>query len=520
MRIKFIWPNYNCPLGISIGISYISSCLKKRGHQTSVIHINESIGYCYNCKKISEDILKDNPDLVIFSTGENHFDDMCDVAKLIKSKKNIPILFGGVHITLQADKILENCSYIDFLCLGDGEEAIPELVDALEKGLDISNVANIFGRYKGYYFKNFMRKLSPILSLPKMDLSIWDFQKITKLRNGWVNISVNRGCPFRCSFCHNEGVAKVYQKHFLTKGISNSELSYLRYRKIEEIIDELEDIQKHYDFVTAFSIIDDTFTMNKKYSLEFLKQYKKRIKLPFVCLSTVNNVDEEILNALKNSGCDLIRFGVETATDRIKTKIINRNFSNEKIKEVFSYCRRINLRTFSYNIIGHPTETKEEILKTFELNAQIMPSGIRISLGYPYPGTKYYDIAEKMKLIDHNYKSNNYLEVSRFKWSDSFRLWLDKTRTFYWWYLNSLGYFDLEVKSSYKFLINKLENLSEKEWCDLNIRKKLIREENVLSETLKTKNFSHYSNKFPDRLDIVILNDGEIEIDKEVINGH
>ena len=56
MKVLFIFPNYDCPLGLSIGVSYLSSTLQQEGFETSIIHINEEIGYPFDIKRILNDI--------------------------------------------------------------------------------------------------------------------------------------------------------------------------------------------------------------------------------------------------------------------------------------------------------------------------------------------------------------------------------------------------------------------------------------------------------------------------------
>ena len=87
---------------------------------------------------------------------------------------------------------------------------------------------------------------------------------------------------------------------------------------------ELKSILNKYDFVTAFSFNDDTFTMDQEYMKEFLVRYKKEIGIPYVCNTTVLDVDREMLEVMKDSNCELVRFGVETATTRIKREILKR----------------------------------------------------------------------------------------------------------------------------------------------------------------------------------------------------
>lgn len=84
MKILFVFPNYDCPLGISIGVAYLSAALKENGHETHVLHISDELGYPFDVNKIVKDILQYSPGLVAISTGENHYADMCVLIERLK----------------------------------------------------------------------------------------------------------------------------------------------------------------------------------------------------------------------------------------------------------------------------------------------------------------------------------------------------------------------------------------------------------------------------------------------------
>ena len=519
MKILFIWPNYDCPIGMSIGVAYLSSVLQQEGFETKILHINEELGYPYNKEMIVEDIRKINPDIVCISTGENHYADMYDLSKSIKEKLGKTIIIGGIHATLNAENIFTLDSPFDYLMRGEGEWAIKELMIGLRDNKDTSNIQNVWMKKDGKIIKNKMRRFMDNFSLPYMDLDNWDFERITKLRRGWVNISMNRGCPYRCTFCHNLAEVKILKDDFDCPTTSNKELGYLRLRNIDNMINELKHIKDKYDFVKAFSFIDDTFTYDKEYMKKFFIRYKNEIGLPFVCLTTINDVDDELLELMKKANCDLIRFGVESTTERICKNIIKRKFSEKKLREVFKKCKEIGLRTFSYNIVAHPTETKEEIINTMQLNSELQPSGLRISLGYPYKGTEYYEIAKKMGQLDETIEYHNYSTGTRFKFSSEQKLWIDKFKSFFWWWLNVNQ--NEYLYSLYNPLIMELESIDMKDWYDNKelILDHYIKIDREISKYLQEKSIPHYNAPYGDRPDIAIHQNNYV-LKKELLDEH
>ena len=108
------------------------------------------------------------------------------------------------------------------------------------------------------------RPLKDITTMPWMDLENWPhFQRIAESRRGWVNVYMNRGCPYRCTYCHNNGVAKVLQEGYGTKTSSNKALGYPWLRGIDDMLGEQKHIANRFPFVSAFSFNDDTFTMDQ-----------------------------------------------------------------------------------------------------------------------------------------------------------------------------------------------------------------------------------------------------------------
>lgn len=518
MRIQFIWPNFDCPIGLNIGVAYLSGALQAAGHETRIMHICEWLDYPFDLDRIESDVAAYDPDLIAVGTGFPHYPEMAQTAKRLKKRLDKPIVFGGIHTTLNTKSVMEDNPWIDFGNVGEGDDSLLDLTHALNTGGDTTTIPNVWARKDGRVVRNPSRRLKDISKIPWMDLEGWQFKRITENRRGWVNVYMNRGCPYRCTYCHNNGVAKILQESFGTKTSTSADLGYLRLRSIDDMIAELKDIQNKYDYVTAFSFNDDTFTMDQEYMKAFLARYKKEIGVPFVCNTTVLDVDREMLEAMKDANCDLVRFGVETATSRIKKQILKRDFSMKKTEEVFAICREIGLRSFAFNLLANPTETRDEMKDTLRLNSRLMPDGLKISLGYPFPGTEYHDISKSLDLIDENKHLHNFIHDTKLKWSDEDRLWIDKVRCLFWWWMNV--YLENEASPLYAELVKMVEAMSPDEWLDPETERRMWDLDDALSSVLKPRNITHYTIPFKDRPEISILYLGSHALKKDVIDEH
>src|SRR5512145_1731907 len=127
MRILFVYPNINTQVGFNYGISYISSYLKAEGIETHLLNINEKLGYPLDLERIKEDVLSIKPDVIGFSVLTNQYKYALEIANSIKTYIDVPIIFGGIHATMDPQETLSQ-PCVDYICVGEGEEAFLELI--------------------------------------------------------------------------------------------------------------------------------------------------------------------------------------------------------------------------------------------------------------------------------------------------------------------------------------------------------------------------------------------------------
>lgn len=367
------------------GVMVLSSVLKANGHSCDLlIDMLE--------KDIIGKIKSVNPDIICFSIPSTRVSWMCNLAKKIKSETNKLIVVGGPHPTFFPEIINEDC--VDIACAGEGEYALLELLDKLEKGKDITTIKNIAVKMGGKIYRNPPRNLIENLDeLPYPDREIYLKYDFIEDQNTEYFMA-GRGCPYNCSFCFN----KKYNALYKGKG------KILRRHSVSRVISEIKDVIRKKDNITHLVFRDDTFILGpKEWFDEFFARYKKEINLPFSIMARADLVTDEIIKKLKDAGCHSIRMGIESGNAHLRENVLRKGVTNEQILRAARIIKKYDIKLQVYNIIGIPGETVETALETYELSMKIHPDYAWCSLLQPYPGTEILDIAVKQNLISKDY---------------------------------------------------------------------------------------------------------------------
>ena len=494
MRVLFIYPNLFSQIGFNYGIAYISAFLKRKGHEVSLIHLNEKLGYVLDFERIKRDIKRFSPDLVAFSIVTNQYRFALDLASFIKKNFDIPIVCGGIHPTFAFSEILKT-GVFDIVCRGEGELFLAELLEKLEKNEDISNIRNLCMKNEEKIIVNKVRPYVDLNTLPMKDYEIFDFQKIINIKNGWVGILTSRGCPFKCSYCFNYPFRKIYEDDLGKRrgGIS----SYLRRHKIEDVISEMIYLISNYQNIKIFIFDDDIFTLDREYLINFCKEYKKYIGLPFVCNCHVKFFDREIALILKEAGCIIVKFGVESGNEFIRSKILKRKMKNSEIAKAFEIAKNVGLHTSAFLMIGLPKENIRRLKDTIKLIANIHPGRFRWSIFFPYPGTSIYEIAKEENLLKDEkklYEYSNFFDKSPLDFGERQNLYIDKLSKVFPWFVNA--YSNFKVSEIYKNLVNFILKLDKSSWD--SFKKDIKKLDETISNLLSLIDEEHYAIKYND----------------------
>ncbi len=352
-----------------IGIMSLSAVLRRSGHRTSLQFLN------FNCptREDFHRIREVAPGLIAIPVYTGWQSSILKFCRQLKEKTDIPIIVGGPHPT-HCPEIL-NDPALDYLCVGEGEVSFLELTDRLGQGRPAEDIPGIWVKKNGVVTDNGISPLPHLPDLPPMDIDLYcRASEAIRLQNN-REFSLNRGCPFRCTYCNAPLLRSLYGK------------AAVRSKTVEQAMEEIHYVYSRYPFKSAYFTSDNLF-LSKDFAHRLLPRFKQEIGVPFSCQMRVELIDAGVARILRESGCHMVGVGLESGSPRVRREILGRSMSNQALIRGCRHLQAEGIRINAYNMMGIPGETFPEALETLALNIEIKPTTSWISFFQPYPGTK------------------------------------------------------------------------------------------------------------------------------------
>jgi anaerobic magnesium-protoporphyrin IX monomethyl ester cyclase len=390
-----------------LGIAYLGAVLEQAGFEVTLIDAvaagppvrvsTDRYLFGLDPNQLARAIANSHPDLVgiscPFTTRYGLFR-QC-LAALRQQLPKVPLLTGGIHPTLFYQSILQQ-DHAHVVVLGEGEHTLLELVSrAADKGkLDPEGLDGVAWQHNDRiqvsprrdYIDNLDDLPQPARHLLPMDVYLsrsggrWASQ-----RSRVLSILTSRSCPGRCSFC---GIHAV----FGTKWRAHSS---------ERILQELEEVIEKYQ-PTLIAFEDDRLTWDRDRLLAICHGIRSRninVKWHTPNGIHVEDLDEELLRAMKLAGCKSLNLAVESGDPYILQQVIGKKATAEQALHIAHTCQKIGIRINGYFVIGMPGETEETLQRSLDLCLELPLDGLGVFIATPFPGTRMFDHCVKQGYI-------------------------------------------------------------------------------------------------------------------------
>ncbi len=267
---------------------------------------------------------------------------------------------------------------MDWIVRGEAEGPVLSLLDAIEArrtGDDIPGLQ----RWDGSAWRGLPAAPGLDLNaLPVADKGIYYERYPFMRRFPFKRFLTSRGCHHRCTYCYIPSLNKVQPRE---KG-----KRWTRRKAPEQAVEEVAREQS-LGPLSHVHFSDDLFTNDVEWLQEFAPLYRKRVGVPFTCNTSAELIDAEVAEALAEAGCFAAGFAIETASARLRLKVLRKGVTTEHLVEAAAHLRRSRIQLATFNMIALPGETPDEALETVVLNSQLGTDFIRINYAFPMPGT-------------------------------------------------------------------------------------------------------------------------------------
>jgi len=373
------------------GFSFLKDFYGKKDITSfSLFHEYRHFGYSY--EYIGTKIREKEPFVVgISSLFTAYCDQALKTAQTIKKfYPHSKIVLGGHHPTMFPKEVL-SCDEIDFVLRGEGETSMALLCQALKNGSDLEQIPGIAFRKGNSLFISdpyWLKDLSSLF-LPATDLFNHDFYQ--RKKRGSTTIVSTRGCPMQCSYC--------------SVSASSSHAPPFRQRKVEDVINEIEDQTKNHD-IGFIDFEDENLCLNKKWFCFLFSKIKdlsvhKKIELRAMNGLYPPAIDEEIVSLMKESGFKTLNLSLGS-TSKEQLKKFKRPDVRASFETALFLAQKYNLECFSYIIAAAPGQTAQGSLEDLLYLAQ-KRTLVGLSIFYPAPGSLDYQICETNNILPKSF---------------------------------------------------------------------------------------------------------------------
>lgn len=383
-------------------LAYLASYLKKYSQNTKIIIIDGLAG-----QDIKKELLDFKPDVIGITATTPVILSAYQIADFSKQNlKDSLIIIGGVHASTMPEEALK---HVDIVIVGEGEIAMLEIIKKFGQKQKITE--KIITRP---YIKDLDTIPSPAWHLIDMEFYIDCKDNTAKtipyapLMARAITLLTSRGCPYRCIFCHNSWRATP-----------------TRYYSAKRVVKEIEYLHKTYGIDSVF-FADDEFLANQPRVEEIcrlINRKKLNKKIIWGCQArsdTICRLGLKNLKLIKNAGCTMISIGMESGSQRILDILKNKSTTVQHNKEAAILCHQAGLSVSGSFMLGLPSETKQDMLKTYQFiqENQDYIDFIGTGITTPYPGTKLWQWCVKENLIPNNIDYSNLCPDPRFDLPD------------------------------------------------------------------------------------------------------
>jgi radical SAM superfamily enzyme YgiQ (UPF0313 family) len=361
-----------------LGLLYLSSHLKRRGVDVAIFD-----GTFSSMDEFARTVARRRPAVVGIAVNlmtKRYALRMIPIAKRAGAK----VVVGGPDPPYHAESYLD--AGADIVAIGEGEQTLEELLPVLSRHPLSGRPTNLEG-IAGIVFRatdGTLVRTPPRAQLPDLDGQPFpdrDAVDLPAYLDAWrrhhgvgtVSLITARGCPYGCTWCSRSVFGETHRR-----------------RSVTNVADEVEAIVDRYRPERLW-YADDVFAMHRGWTLNYAAELeRRRLRLPFECISRAERIDDDVADALVSLGCFRVWIGSESGSQRI-LDAMNRKVTVDQVRATAARLKRRGIEVGMFIMLGFDGERTEDLRATVDHLKQTGPDVFLTTVSYPIKGTPYYD---------------------------------------------------------------------------------------------------------------------------------
>lgn len=269
-----------------------------------------------------------------------------------------PVVVGGAGFSVMPDRLMRHLE-ADFGIAGEGERALPALLDAIEAGEGHERVPGLRRRVEGEVVANPPARGFLVMDdLRPPDRSQVDDRYYERF--GIDSVQTKRGCPLRCDYC--------------TYPIIEGRVG--RARAPASVADEVAWIAEHRPAAKHFFVVDSVFNLPVSHAKDVCRALVERGRpLPWTCYANPLGFDEELAGLMVEAGCAGMEVGSDSGDDAVLERL-RKGFDTARIRRFHEIARAAGLPDCHTFILGTPGEGPDDVMRTLDFVVDLDPTSV------------------------------------------------------------------------------------------------------------------------------------------------
>ncbi len=360
-----------------LGLLYLSAWFEKHGVAHEVIDSTFSTP-----EKQRDRLLEIRPRILALYTNLMTKTRVVELMQFVRSREELRhclVLLGGPDVAHNAEAYLDAGAHL--IAIGEGEQTALEVaLEARNDHPDFSWVAGVVyrlpdGRLQRNTPRTKLRELDELPFPARHNIDLTLYLQAWKKTHGQsaISISTQRGCPYTCRWCSTAVYGQSYRR-----------------RSPENVADEIEMLQKQYDFDLIW-FVDDVFTVSHKWMKEFHDVLKTRnLNIAYECITRADRMNADVVQLLRDSGCFRVWIGAESGSQDV-IDAMDRRVDVQQVQRMIRTVREAGIQAGTFIMLGYPGETENDIRQTVAHLKAANPDLFTITVAYPIKGTGLFE---------------------------------------------------------------------------------------------------------------------------------